>query len=89
MGDGDRPGLPDEHLVPGRGGQPCAELLQRLRADGYAGMVVLEVNTRRALSSEEREADLSEALAFTRHHLGQYGALQPATPQGSASRDRR
>ena len=89
MADGTKPGLPDEHLVPGRGGQPCAELLQRLRATGYAGVVVLEVNTRRALASEERQADLAEALAFTRHHLGQYGPLAPATPPGSASRDHR
>jgi sugar phosphate isomerase/epimerase len=88
MADGTKPGLPDEHLVPGRGGQPCAELLQRLWSGGYTGVVVLEVNTRRALSSEERQADLAEALAFTRHHLGQYGNLMPATPQQSASRDR-
>ena len=87
MADGTKPGLPDEHLVPGRGGQPCAELLQRLWSGGYTGGVVLEVNTRRALSSEERQADLAEALAFTRHHLGQYGNLMPATPQESASRD--
>ena len=32
-------------------------------------MVVLEVNTRRALTSEERRADLAESLAFTRRHL--------------------
>jgi len=88
MADGTKPGLPDEHLVPGRGGQPCAEVLQKLRADRYGGMVVLEVNTRRAATSEERQADLAEALAFTRHHLGQYGSLTPATPRGSALRDR-
>lgn len=65
---------PDEHLVPGRGSQPCAELLTRLRATGYTGSVVLEVNTRRALSKEERQADLAESLAFARLHLGQAGA---------------
>jgi len=62
---------PDEHLVPGRGNQPCAALLTRLSATGYAGSVVLEVNTRRALSKEERQADLAESLAFARTHLGQ------------------
>jgi sugar phosphate isomerase/epimerase len=62
---------PDEHLVPGRGGQPCAEMLTRLTATGYQGIVVLEVNTRRALSKEERQGDLAEALEFTRLHLGQ------------------
>jgi sugar phosphate isomerase/epimerase len=88
MADGTKPGLPDEHLVPGRGFQPCAELLQRLRSGGYAGVVVLEVNTRRAATSEERRADLAESLAFTRHHLGQDSRLIRATPRGSGSPDR-
>ncbi len=59
----------DEHLVPGRGGQPCAEVLERLARSGYDGHVVVEVNTRRAMSGAEREADLAEALAFARLHL--------------------
>ncbi|MCX2969834.1 sugar phosphate isomerase/epimerase [Streptomyces sp. JHD 1] len=59
----------DEHLVPGRGSQPCAEVLTRLAATGFEGHVVVEVNTRRAMSSAEREADLAEALAYTRRHL--------------------
>jgi sugar phosphate isomerase/epimerase len=59
----------DEHLVPGRGTQPCAALLDRLRRDAYAGVVVVEINTRRAENRAEREADLAEALAFTRLHL--------------------
>jgi len=54
MADGTAPGLPDEHLVPGRGTQPCAALLSSLGSRGYSGMVVLEVNTRRAQTSEER-----------------------------------
>jgi sugar phosphate isomerase/epimerase len=62
---------PDEHLVPGRGNQPCAELMTWLSATGYPGAVVLEVNTRRALSKEDRQADLAESLAFARLHLGQ------------------
>ncbi len=69
LADGTSPGLPDEHLVPGRGHQPCAQLLQRLPAAGFAGMVVLEVNTRRALTSEDRYADLAESLAFARRYL--------------------
>ncbi|HKG51325.1 MAG TPA: sugar phosphate isomerase/epimerase [Actinomycetales bacterium] len=59
----------DEHLVPGRGAQPCAELLERLAARGWAGDVVVEVTTRRARSRQEREADLAEALAFARLNL--------------------
>lgn len=60
----------DEHLVPGRGKQPCAEVLAALAANGFDGHVVIEVNTRRAMSAAEREGDLAEALAFTRLHLG-------------------
>jgi sugar phosphate isomerase/epimerase len=59
----------DEHLVPGRGGQPCAPLLEQLAATRYPGVVVLEVSTRRALSRDDRRNDLAEALAFTRLHL--------------------
>jgi sugar phosphate isomerase/epimerase len=60
---------PDEHLVPGRGRQPAAELLRGLSATGYRGMVVVEVNTRRAGSRDDRLADLGESLAFARNHL--------------------
>ncbi|MGZ4665047.1 MAG: sugar phosphate isomerase/epimerase family protein [Frankiaceae bacterium] len=66
----------DEHLVPGRGNQPCAELLERLAERAYKGLIVIEVNTRRAQSRAEREADLAEALAFTRLNL--------AAPDGGA-----
>jgi sugar phosphate isomerase/epimerase len=59
----------DEHLVPGRGNQPCAELLEKLARSGFDRTVVIEVNTRRAISRSEREADLAEALAFTRLNL--------------------
>jgi sugar phosphate isomerase/epimerase len=69
LGDGTKAGLPDEHLVPGRGTQPCAELLGKLRADDYRGVVVLEVNTHRAADAAQRAADLAESLAFAREHL--------------------
>ena len=59
----------DEHLVPGRGNQPCAELLETLARRGFDGTVVVEVNTRRAETRADREADLAEALAFTRLNL--------------------
>jgi sugar phosphate isomerase/epimerase len=68
----------DEHLVPGRGTQPCAPLLEKLAAEGYCGIVVLEVNTRRAVTREARLADLAEALDFTRRHLNQ-GARMDAS----------
>ncbi|HJU98225.1 MAG TPA: sugar phosphate isomerase/epimerase [Jiangellaceae bacterium] len=59
----------DEHLVPGRGNQPCAALLERLAQRGWAGGIVVEVATRRARTADEREADLAEALAFARLNL--------------------
>lgn len=59
----------DEHLIPGRGNQPCAALLERLARLEWSGAVILEVTTRRARSAAEREAELDEALAFTRLHL--------------------
>jgi len=86
MADGS--GLPnrDEHLVPGRGTQPCGPVLEKLSADGYAGTVVLEVNTRRATTREARLADLSEALDFTRRHLAAApaGTAKNAPPGGAA-----
>ncbi|WP_375482229.1 sugar phosphate isomerase/epimerase family protein [uncultured Jatrophihabitans sp.] len=66
----DGTGLPkDEHLVPGRGDQPCADVLERLAQRDYDGHVIVEINTRRALDRAERERDLAEALAFCRLHL--------------------
>ena len=68
----------DEHLVPGRGNQPCAELLQHLSRTGFSGDVVVEVGTRR-LSDEDRLIDLAEALAFARLHLA-IGAGEASAP---------
>jgi len=59
----------DEHLIPGRGDQPCGELLEALAERDFDGIVVVEVNTRKAETREDREADLAEALAFTRFNL--------------------
>ena len=59
----------DEHLVPGRGSQPCVELLEGLAERSFEGVVVVEVNTRKCNDRAEREADLAEALAFTRLNL--------------------
>jgi sugar phosphate isomerase/epimerase len=64
----------DEHLVPGRGGQPCAGLLESLAAQSFSGTVVLEVSTRKAANRAERVADLAEALAFARLHLAALGS---------------
>jgi len=69
----------DEHLIPGRGDQPVAEVLQQLAARGFAGTVIAEVSTRRAPDRLTRAADLSEALDFARRHLGdERGSRPPA-----------
>jgi hypothetical protein len=66
----------DEHLVPGRGNQPCAQLLEQLATRGYRGQIVVEINTRRAIGRKQRIADLTEALAFTQLNLA---ARMPST----------
>lgn len=60
----------DEHLLPGDGDQRAAEVLEALAGRGWTGHAIVEVNTRKAGSRGQREADLAEALAFTRRHLG-------------------
>ena len=64
----------DEHLVPGRGTQPCAQVCELLASSGFDGTVVLEINTRRARTRDDRVALLSEALLFARLHLRAPGA---------------
>ena len=59
----------DEHLVPGRGGQPCARVCERLADSGFRGSVVVEVSTRRCRTRDERAGLLHEALLFARLHL--------------------
>jgi sugar phosphate isomerase/epimerase len=59
----------DEHLVPGRGSQPCAEVCERLAGSGFGGVVVVEISTRRCRTRPERTALLAEALLFARLHL--------------------
>jgi sugar phosphate isomerase/epimerase len=59
----------DEHLIPGRGDQPVAEVLAVLGARDFSGSVIVEVSTRRAPDRASRESDLAEALQFARRHL--------------------
>jgi sugar phosphate isomerase/epimerase len=68
LGDGTGEGR-DEHLVPGRGNQPCAKLLESLAGRAFAGSVAVEVATRRAGSRVDRQTDLAASLAFAREHL--------------------
>jgi sugar phosphate isomerase/epimerase len=59
----------DEHLVPGRGAVGAAEFLRHVARTGFRGEIVVEINTRKASSREEREKDLRESLEFAREHF--------------------
>lgn len=71
--------IKDEHLVPGRGSQPCGEVLQYLGSTGFSGDIVVEVGTRR-LRDDQRLVDLAEALAFARLHLALGAGLVENVP---------
>ncbi len=68
LGDGSG-SIKDEHLPPGRGNQPCAQVLSHLADIAWTGHVVAEVNTRR--DARRRTTTLAETLAFARTHLRQ------------------
>ena len=65
-------GVRDEHLVPGRGGQPCDAVLSRLAAADFDGHIVVEIGTRK-LTDDDRERDLRASLDFARTHLARRG----------------
>jgi sugar phosphate isomerase/epimerase len=69
----------DEHLVPGRGTQPCAEVLALLAEQSWSGTVAVEVNTRKCKTRQERETELAECLAFARLHLAAPSLATPGT----------
>jgi sugar phosphate isomerase/epimerase len=59
----------DEHLVPGRGVMEADTFLHHLAGAGFDGHIVLEINTRRCATRDERERDLVESLEFARNHF--------------------
>jgi sugar phosphate isomerase/epimerase len=58
--------LLDEHLVPGHGSQPVAEVLDYLARNRWHGSVIAEVHTHRARTTDARLAILGETLDFAR-----------------------
>ncbi|ATG54720.1 sugar phosphate isomerase [Brachybacterium ginsengisoli] len=70
LADGSGRTTKDEHLPPGEGNQPCAEVLRRLANRGWEGSVLLEVTT--SGNAEIRERTLRQSLDFARHHLGHH-----------------
>ena len=69
----------DEHLLPGHGGEPVAEVLRMLADRRWSGSIVAEVNTRKARTDDERLGMLSETLEFARTHTGSATAPSPAS----------
>jgi sugar phosphate isomerase/epimerase len=59
----------DEHLVPGRGTMDASGFLTHVADSGFAGHIVVEINTRRCDTRAEREDDLRESLHFARAHF--------------------
>lgn len=61
----------DEHLLPGTGSEPVAEVLHALALARFDGAIVAEVNTRKSKNEEERLDLLRQTLAFARLHTAQ------------------
>ncbi|WP_347567308.1 sugar phosphate isomerase/epimerase [Nocardia sp. AG03] len=59
----------DEHLIPGEGTQPCAQLCEHLVHTGFTGHAVAEINTQNARTTAQRSALLARTLEFARLHL--------------------
>lgn len=58
----------DEHLIPGRGTEPVAEVLEHLARTGWDGTIAAEVMTRKVKGMDAKLAVLAETLAFAREH---------------------
>ncbi|QOR71045.1 sugar phosphate isomerase/epimerase [Ruania alkalisoli] len=76
----------DEHLVPGRGDQPCRELLRELTRRDFQGDVVIEIQTRRARTAAERVDDLEASLTFARTYLDESDRTEYTPPPGAHHR---
>ena len=61
--------LIDEHLVPGHGSQPVAEVIRYLSAGGWDGSLIAEVHAPHGSSEAELLAALGETVAYARAAL--------------------
>ena len=76
--------LKDEHLLPGRGTEPVAEVLQMLAANDFTGHVVAEVGLHHIRNPRVRLEMLVETVAFAKKHLGQEHATREPITVGAA-----
>ncbi|WP_420837659.1 sugar phosphate isomerase/epimerase family protein [Agromyces luteolus] len=70
----------DEHLLPGKGREPVAEVLRMLADQGWDGSIVAEVNTRKAKTEAERLEMLRETVAFAREHTAVAASVAAPEP---------
>ena len=73
----------DEHLVPGRGTQPVAEVLRYLGAKGWNGSLIAEVATRGADDESGRLDMLTETVRFARRNI--LAPCPSSTPRSTAT----
>jgi len=60
----------DEHLLPGRGAQPVAEVLRLLAERAFDGTIVAEINTRSCGSDDDERLELlRETVEFARQNI--------------------
>ena len=80
----------DEHLVPGRGVQPVAEVLGLLARRGFSGSIIAEVTTRACgLDDDQRLQWLSETLDFARRAVADHARPHETGSRSSARRSER
>lgn len=75
--------LKDEHLLPGRGTEPVAEVLQLLAENSFTGHVVAEVGLHHVRNPRVRLDMLVETAAFAKEHLGQEHATREPLAVGA------
>ena len=77
----------DQHLVPGVGSEPVAEVLEYLARENWDGSVVAEVNTRKVRNEDQRLELLAQTLAFAREKLSQEPPVPRERPDHGLRRD--
>ena len=70
----------DQHLIPGDGTEPVAEVLEYLAREDWDGSVVAEVNTRKVRNEEQRLDLLGQTLSFAREKLSQEPRVRRERP---------
>ncbi len=72
----------DEHLLPGRGAQPVAEVLRLLADRDFDGAIIAEINTRSCGSDDDERVELlRETVRFARAHTAPRGSRSPLDEQ--------